>query len=661
MVMNMIEKKDPHQKTITDDPSDDDDIIELTDEVITKPQENDRTAGPQKSANISAQTAKTESLSDDGDDIIDLKDTHETELSEDEDFIDRDDPVADERIEIEEDEAIASAIEESLGADEDELDAEKIRPTDESDLESQEDESGIILDTGDDDLAAPSDPDAAVMQKAEDVFDAEEEIELEYESDEDEYDFFALDDQKTLEDLETISMIDEEPDEDVDDDIRFDPVAGLDIDSDEDDEIITLDPDQHEGPDEDVDDDIRFDPVAGLDIDSDEDDEIITLDPDQHEGPDLMALEDKETLEFEDSSDVPDLTDEMDFEFEDDEDESVMAAEEELSAKDSDDIIARTVEKSLTQEEANAQIDLAMEREFEPPDDNGIMAKDDAPQTAEDIIAALAQEDTLKFEEDEELSDIEDDIDPEPAYEVLHLNEFDDDTTEEEDDIIEITEFDEHFPKEAEKKLERAGVLDAAEPDEEEFLELIEVEDDGQTEDEEIIEVNQSEEQIVQDEIDNFFSETLGEEPEFESDDTQPVEETPAMDTMMTMDTLTPPSEDEEFNFSFDPSQISQKVDRLDTFLSSDSTTEPEMALQPEDQFEDDENAEEDQQAVQDTGDAPAVTPDQINSLLERVIKEKFSGKIEDIIYEAIEKAVSKEIDRLKGSLLDRTGLGDDE
>ena len=624
MVMNMIEKKDPHQKTITDDPSDDDDIIELTDEVITKPQENDRTAGPQKSANISAQTAKTESVSDDGNDIIDLKDTPETELSEDEDFIDLDDPVADERIEIEEDEAIASAIEESLGADEDELDAEKIRPTDESDLESPEDEGGIILDTGDDDLAAQSDPDAAVMQKAEDVFDAEEEIELEYESDEDEYDFFALDDQKTLEDLETISMIDEEPDEDVDDDIRFDP-------------------------------------VAGLDIDSDEDDEIIPLDPDQHEGPDLMALEDKETLEFEDSSDVPDLTDEMDFEFEDDEDESVMAAEEELSAKDSDDIIARAVEKSLTQDEATAQIDLAMGREFESPDDNGIMAKDDAPQTAEDIIAALAQEDTLKFEEDEQLSDIEDDIDPEPAYEVLHLNEFDDDTTEEEDDIIEITEFDEHFPEEAEKKLERAGVLDAAEPDEEEFLELIEVEDDGQTEDEEIIEVNQSEEQIVQDEIDNFFSETLGEEPEFESDDTQPVEETPAMDTMMTLDTLTPPSEDEEFNFSFDPSQISQKVDRLDTFLSSDSTTEPEMALQPEDQFEDDENAEEDLQTVQDTGDAPAVTPDQINSLLERVIKEKFSGKIEDIIYEAIEKAVSKEIDRLKGSLLDRTGSSDDE
>ena len=64
---------------------------------------------------------------------------------------------------------------------------------------------------------------------------------------------------------------------------------------------------------------------------------------------------------------------------------------------------------------------------------------------------------------------------------------------------------------------------------------------------------------------------------------------------------------------------------------------------------------------MQDTGVARAVTPDQIDSILERVIEEKFSGKIEDIIYEAIEKVVSKEINRLKGSLLDSTGLGDDE
>ena len=129
----------------------------------------------------------------------------------------------------------------------------------------------------------------------------------------------------------------------------------------------------------------------------------------------------------------------------------------------------------------------------------------------------------------------------------------------------------------------------------------------------------------------------------------------------MAIDTITPPSEDEEFNFSFDPSEISQQVDRLDTFLSSDSTTDPAVASLPEDPSEDDENAEKDLQTVQDTSDALAVTPDQIDSVLEGVIREKFSGKIENIIHEAIEKAVSKEIDRLKGSLLDNNSLGKNE
>ena len=513
--MNMIEKKDPHQKIITDDPPDDNDIIELTDEIITKP-------------------------TDDEDDIVDLQDTHKTEPSEDKDFIDLNIPVTDEKNAMEGDEIIASAVEESLGADEDELDAEKIRPTDESDLESKEDDGEIILDTGDDDLAAQSDHDATVMQKAEEVFDAEEEIEFEYESDEDEDDVFTLDDQKTLEDLETISMIDEEPAEDADDDIRFDP-------------------------------------AAGLDIDFDEDNKIIAMDADPHEGPDLMALENEKTLKFENSSDLPGLTDEM------------------------------------------------------------------------------------QFEEDEELLDIEDELDLEPADEVLSLDEFDDDTTEDEDDIIEITQFDEHFPEEDEKKLERAGVLDASQPDEEDFLELIEVEDDGQTEDEELTGLNQSEEQIDEDEIDSFFSEILEDEPESEDADTEPVEETPAMDSEKATATVPPPSENEVFDFSFDSSEISRRVEGLDTFLSSDSTTEPAVAWLPEDQPENDENAKEDLQTVQDTSDALTVTSEQIDSILERVIKEKFSGKIEHIIYEAIEKAVSKEIDRLKGSLLDSTGLGDDE
>ena len=46
---------------------------------------------------------------------------------------------------------------------------------------------------------------------------------------------------------------------------------------------------------------------------------------------------------------------------------------------------------------------------------------------------------------------------------------------------------------------------------------------------------------------------------------------------------------------------------------------------------------------------------------IERIINEKISGKIEDIIYEVIEKAVAKEIDRLKRALMGSNTIDDYE
>ncbi len=121
---------------------------------------------------------------------------------------------------------------------------------------------------------AESDPASVAADKDEEVFEAEEEIELEYESDEDEYDFFALDDNKPLEELKTINMADEDPDDAADEDIDFGPVADLGLNSDEDDTIIAMDA----GP-------------SGE--------------------PDLMAFDDEDTLDFGDAGGLPDLTDEM--------------------------------------------------------------------------------------------------------------------------------------------------------------------------------------------------------------------------------------------------------------------------------------------------------------------------------------------------------------
>ncbi len=42
-------------------------------------------------------------------------------------------------------------------------------------------------------------------------------------------DFFGIEDMKTMEELEIITMDDENPDESVDEDILFDPAASLDL------------------------------------------------------------------------------------------------------------------------------------------------------------------------------------------------------------------------------------------------------------------------------------------------------------------------------------------------------------------------------------------------------------------------------------------------
>ena len=615
----MIEKKDPHQKI---SPVDfDDDIIELTDEVITKPKDDDEiidlqgtgTVIPKTPADIPLTTDKKEPESDDeedDDDIIDLDGTPETESQAEGGAIDLDEGISDYESTMGEDDIIASAIVASLGADDD------------------------------DNPAALSDHAAPAALQDERVFDTEKEIELEYESDEDEYDFFALDDKSNLEELETITMDDEEPDDAVDDDILFDP-------------------------------------VANLDLNSDEDDGIIGMDDDPQEGPDLMAFDDEATLAFGGSGDLPDLTDELEFEFDDEDDEDGFAAADNQVAEDSDDIIAMSVEKALAPDEVTTQIDLAMEPGFEFTEDSDIMAEDNEQAAEADLIATtieeireLAEADglpdidddiDLKFEDEEGDSDIDDTGDLEPEDEVLPIEDFGEHAAEDEDGIIEITEFDEHFPEEDEKKLELASILDALDSDEDDFLELIEVEEDGLAGDEEVIEFNRPEEQIDEDEIDNFFSESLEDKPVFENEGIEPVEEKPALSTDMAMATVSPADEDEEFDFSLDSSEISMQVDRLDTFLSDDLAAEPEVASLPEKPLVEEETVDEDQPAVEDKAVPLPVTPDQIESILEDALKNKFGGKIENIICEVIEKAVSKEIDRLKTALLESTRPGDNE
>jgi hypothetical protein len=568
MVVNMPEKKDPHQKISPVDY--DDDIIELTDEIISKPQGDEEIIDLQDNG-----TAVFQKPSD----IPAIKD----------DIIDLDEVVADDENNMGEDDIIASAIVDSLDVDGDDLQEDRIRLTEESEIVFEQDDDVIMLDEEDGDPAAVSHLAEPETGKDEEIFDSEEEIVLEYESGEDEDDFFDIEDMKTIEELEIITMDDEEPDESVDEDILFDP-------------------------------------VASLDLSPDADNEIIAMSDDPQKVPDLMAFDEEEALESKEGDDLPDLTDELEMEFT--EDIGIMAEDDEQSK--AEDLAAKTLEeiRELAEEDALPGIDDDMDLEFE--DGEGSPGIDD-------------------------LKDLE------PEDEILPLDNLDDGAVEEEDDIIEITEFDEHFLEEDENQFKRADVLDASDPDEDDFLELIELEEDDSADNEEVLEFSNSDEQIREDEIDNFFSETLEDGPVLGNDEIEPAEETPALSADMAMAPALSADENGEFDFRFGSSEISDQVDRLDPFLSEDSTTEPEIASPHEEPPAENETMEDVRTAVEDTPESLPVTYDQIDAILERVIKDKFGGKIETIIYEVIEKAVSKEIERLKGALLDSTGSAVDE
>jgi hypothetical protein len=99
--------------------------------------------------------------------------------------------------------------------------------------------------------------------------------------------------------------------------------------------------------------------------------------------------------------------------------------------------------------------------------------------------------------------------------------------------------------------------------------------------------------------------------------------------------------------------EIAVEVDRLDAFLAEDSTSEPEMTAPPEAQLKEADRSAENFEESTLTSVVMNLSPEQIDTAIERVINEKISAKIETIIHEVIEKAVSKEIDRLKGILLE--------
>ena len=517
------------------------------------------------------------------------------------------------------------------------------------DLNALDDDDIIIVDNSrdetDENITAMVGDETAEIQRDEDIFDLEEEIELEYESDEDEDEHLELDDERDEDNQDFVDLM-----------------LG-----------ISKEPDQ-DGNDHELTEYFEFETHGR--------DDIIVLDTNSDPDTEVIALAEDAAPDFTDRDDLPDLEDISGFDFDSEEDAEDSPVVDQLEPDSSDDIIARAVEQSLDSGDDREQIDLAGEAEFGLKDNDAILDLNGTRENDDEI--ALADDELLNFENDEDLLDLDEGADLGDDDGIIPLDGFNDINAEHDDEIIEITEFDQHFPAGGEALLDQSGVLGPSGADEEDFLELFDIEEDSLSDDEGIIGFNDSTEKTETDRINQFFSDDLeddqpesltpesifedfsGKKSGLDDETIEVAEQAPDMNAESTTDAEISVSEDEKFEFNFDPDSIAQQVDRLDTFLAEDSADEPAVASLPVNQVaaeekEGEETGLEEPRTGPGIGELPAVPPGQIDAAIERVIVEKFSGKIENIIYEVIEKAVAKEIVRIKESLMGSNAIDDNQ
>jgi hypothetical protein len=234
------------------------------------------------------------------------------------------------------------------------------------------------------------------------------------------------------------------------------------------------------------------------------------------------------------------------------------------------------------------------------------------------------------------LSDLE--FEHEENKDIIPTAELDNDEIETDDDIIEIIEFDRHY-EDDDEVIEQAGLSNRSALEDGDFLDLFDADEKVPSENEEMRELSESEEKAVEDEMRRFFDDAFEDKSEIEDNAARLVEKFSERDTNL--------------DLSMTAAALSSGVgkhDRPEPPLPHD--TAKDGASPPKDQSKTDKHLRT-YSPASNTGDATVVSPGQIDRAIERIINEKFAGRIEDIIYEIIEKAVKREIDRLKESLLE--------
>ena len=294
----------------------------------------------------------------------------------------------------------------------------------------------------------------------------------------------------------------------------------------------------------------------------------------------------------------------------------------------------------------NNKSDLLPEEEKKPEENSFELNKD---------TSAMAQEN------DDDILELSEDITP----------------SDDDDDIIELTE--EALPIDQEDEVlelsEEAGDQDAME------ALTLEVDDDS-SETEDILELEEAASGLE----DEGTLEVVDEAPLSENEAPLTLELTEEEDLDTSEMSLPEPSEDEgpaedEWGLSLDidepedeKEEVSDTPDDIDLPKGLELGEALDEAIENEPVIQDDladvegvsldaaedlsEEPKKIEQPLQDITSAPAaapvdISPDQIEAALERIIEKKLSEKIDDLLIQAIEDAVTKEIDRIKRLLMD--------
>ena len=339
----------------------------------------------------------------------------------------------------------------------------------------------------------------------------------------------------------------------------------------------------------------------------------------------------------------------QDLSFDDEDDEDVIVFDENANLLAQDDPFSEADGQitddaiEMTGDETRNNFDDDIEIEYENDGEEiDFFTEDDGPSEDNSVIAMPSEGLPTLGEDDngiDMLADIE--FEREESEEIIPFDELDKVDLEPDDDIIEITEFDQHYSEDDDEVLEYAGHSDPSDLGDEDFLELFDIEEEGPMEDEEVRKLSESEEKAVEAELSRFFDDALEDEAGVESKAPQTAEKfsepDPDLDLAMTAAAL---------------SSGAGKTEHPDTASLQDPANEKESASFAKDQSGMDEQMPK-YSAESKAGDSPIASPEQIDQAIERIVTEKLSGRIEHIIYEIIEKAVKREIDRLKESLFE--------